>query len=107
MNLEKLSAIFYKHDPAGLSFADVPKDEYKPEAIMVLPRLTDFDNVKDLSDYLCQVFVEMFGVEVLGSKRGQYDKLAKEILEYQECKLCDDLGELDTPDGTMKCGCDV
>jgi len=56
--LEQIAAMLQEEDPVDM--AQYSRDEYEPEARMILERYQDTGDVKDIATMVHQVFVEMF-----------------------------------------------
>lgn len=76
---ERLSAILFAEDPAGINF-EHNTDEYEPEVGSILPRLRSCRSVVHVRDTVHQEFVSWFGADTAGSAE-QYQRIADRIWE--------------------------
>ena len=56
---DRVSAILFEADPAGVNFGD-NTDEYEPEADLIVPRLRSCSSVEDVQRLVFEVFTKMF-----------------------------------------------
>lgn len=59
--LKKISLLLYEWDPICLKEANVPFDEYLPEAEMIISMLNDKRNSIELADIIYNIFKDQFG----------------------------------------------
>lgn len=62
----EIAELLYRHDPMGLSGA--PRDEYEPEAIAIVVRLSRCSGEQSCLNLVWNVFVHFFGEESLAPK---------------------------------------
>lgn len=76
---ESVAALLFDADPVGINF-DENTDEYEPEAITILCRLTPSCTLQDVETIVHEEFCHWFGVEDAGSIE-KYKPVAASILE--------------------------
>jgi hypothetical protein len=76
---EALAALLFRHDPIQICYQTNP-DEYQPEAVHILARLSACDNAGDVSRVVYEELVRSFGTEAVGSIE-EYDQMASEAWE--------------------------
>lgn len=65
--IEVLAALIFQHDPLSLRHgADVPADEYEPEARAIAARLLHCADQNACRNLVWNVFREQFGDETIG-----------------------------------------
>jgi hypothetical protein len=63
---DRVSAILFEQDPAGVNFGDNP-DEYEGEADLILPRLRGCTSAADVQRVVFEEFVKLFDDETVDS----------------------------------------
>ena|SRR5579884_4234385 len=76
---DRLTEILYAHDIVGLAALESPEDEYSVEVDKFLPLLPEIQSSASLSQVLYEVFVRMFGKEVIPHKSAKFDALAEDV----------------------------
>lgn len=78
--VEVVSEVLYHYDPPGLSQLGFPRDEYDPEAKMIIEKLKEGISLRSLPQYLYNVFVHFFSKEnILPIMDECYTLIADEI----------------------------
>ena len=70
------------YDPIGIA-PDLPKDEYDPEAAMIIARVDEANSPEQLAEIMHQVFVHQFDDEMAGPV-SRYLDVAYKL--WQECE---------------------
>ena len=85
---DEVAAIFFRHDPIGINFED-NKDEYEPEARMILPRLRTCHSAEDVLAVVHEEFQRWFDPEIAGP-REKYSTIANEVwILWQKSSVAD------------------
>jgi hypothetical protein len=71
-------ALFFRHDPIGISFENPNIDEYALETENILPRLGKCKSVEDALRVVHEEFVHSFFAETAGP-RERYAQIAMEL----------------------------
>ena len=74
---DRMSAIFFRHDPIGINFED-NTDEYDPEVGTILPRLAACGSAIEVRRVVFEEFCTWFGRETVGDE-GKYVGIAEEV----------------------------
>src|SRR5690349_57350 len=69
----ELVALLFRHDPIHISY-ETNCEDYEPEALRILARLSDCLGPEDVCQIVYQEFVRSFGREAVGA-REQYEQL--------------------------------
>ena len=85
---DDIAAIFFRHDPIGISFDD-NTDEYEPEARTVLPRLKTCQSSEDVLTVVHEEFQRWFDPEIAGPCE-KYSTIANDVWAlWQKSSLAD------------------
>jgi len=77
---ESITKILVYHDPAELGQSSVPKDEYSPEADVIISKLRDVNDMRELRWAIYHTFESYFFKEnILPASDKCYRLIAKEI----------------------------
>jgi len=73
----EVGEIMFRHDPIGINFDD-NTDEYEPEVVTILPRLTSANSIDDVRLIVYEEFVKWFDENIAGPIE-KYSDIAKEV----------------------------
>lgn len=78
-----IKEIINRWDPIGLLEDGAPDDEYDFEILKITNQITDYNSIYDLSNYIYNLFLKMFGDEINSKAKERYecDKIAKCIFQ--------------------------
>ena len=71
-------ALFFRHDPIGISFENPKIDEYALETENILPRLTNCKSLEDVLQVVHEEFVHSFYADTAGPPE-RYAQIASEL----------------------------
>ena len=76
--IESVSKILHKYDPMGLASMGCPKNEYSPEASLILKQCLRIKTPSELQNLIYEIFKQMFQPISVG-KLIEYRELSMEI----------------------------
>ena len=72
-----VAALLFKHDPVDINF-QTNTDEYEPEVVTILPRLSGCQSSKEVRHIVYEEFVNWFDEDIAGTEE-RYEPIAAEI----------------------------